>query len=448
MKIRFLSFVFAVSFLLISLASCVTGKPPVESTDFETTDMTTTYDGTTYPPATVPTFVSGKTETTSRFIETSEPYASVFGDYASYKMRHDALDMEEIILFNYEGELQYYDRQTGKFYRFCYDPSCDHQNWQECISLLFLMESFRGYQSVEYSEYDGRFYSLRGLKLYSFDQEGNDLRLEYSLGVDGALNQYIYNPMRATSLIILDHYAYMMYIDNQSKYHLMRYDLQEDRMTEIRYINSSYQIYACCVIDDELYVLVNDGVYKMQYDPLEKVVFCSTPFSDKDFFSETFYRNGKIYYMKEYNTLYVYDFETNQETLLYRYNGSNGIDFHNTGAGTITFHMVTDSYAYFSLMPYKEDEGVSERGDIYRVDLITGEATLAFRFSDYKYLNMNAIEVFDLHFLSEDTVMICVPFGYAKRVNGRYEDFTSVGLVVKVDENGDFYDPQIIEISE
>ena len=152
--------------------------------------------------------------------------------------------------------------------------------------------------------------------------------------------------------------------------------------------------------------------------------------------------------MKEYNALYVYDFETNQETLLYRYNGSNGIDFHNTGAGTITFHMVTDSYAYFSLMPYKEDEGVSERGDIYRVDLITGEATLAFRFSDYKYLNMNAIEVFDLHFLSEDTVMICVPFGYAKRVNGRYEDFTSVGLVVKVDENGDFYDPKIIEISE
>ena len=142
--------------------------------------------------------------------------------------------------------------------------------------------------------------------------------------------------------------------------------------------------------------------------------------------------------MKDYNAFFTYDFETDQETLLYRYDGT----------GTITFHMVTDSYAYFSLMPYKEDEGVSERGDIYRVDLITGEATLAFRFSDYKYLNVSAIEVFDLHFLSEDTVMICVPFGYAKRVNGRYEDFTSVGLVVKVDENGDFYDPQIIEISE
>ena len=86
MKIKFLSFIFAVSFLLILFASCVTGEPPIENTDFETTDMTTTYDGTTYPPATVPTFVSGKTETTSGFMETSKPYASVFGDYASYKM--------------------------------------------------------------------------------------------------------------------------------------------------------------------------------------------------------------------------------------------------------------------------------------------------------------------------------------------------------------------------
>ena len=438
MKIKFLSFIFAVSFLLILFASCVTGEPPIENTDFETTDMTTTYDGTTYPPATVPTFVSGRTETTSRFIETSEPYASVFGDYASYKMRHDALDMEEIILFNYIGELQYYDRQTGEFYRFCYDPSCDHQNWQECISLRFLMESFRGYQSVEYSEYDDRFYSLRGLKLYSFDREGNDLTLEYSLGSDGALNQYIYNPMRATSLVIQDHYAYMIYIDEESNFHLMRYDLQEDRMTEIRYLNSHYQIHACHVINGELYVLVNDGIYKMQYNSSGEVIFCGTPFKDDDFLREAFYRNEKIYYMKDYNAFFTYDFETDQEALLYRYDG----------AGTITFHMVTDSYAYFSLMPHKEDEGVSERGDIYRVDLTTGEATLAFRFSDYRHLNVSAIEVYDLHFLSEDTVMICVPFGYVKRIDGQYEEFTSVGLVVKVDENGDFYDPQIIEISE
>ena len=110
------------------------------------------------------------------------------------------------------------------------------------------------------------------------------------------MNQYIYNPMRATSLVIQDHYAYMIYIDEESNFHLMRYDLQEDRMTEIRYLNSRYQIHSCHIINGELYVLVNDGIYKMQYNSSGEVIFCGTPFKDDDFLREAFYRNEKIYY--------------------------------------------------------------------------------------------------------------------------------------------------------
>ena len=440
MKIKFLSCVLAVALLLILLASCIPDNPPIELSSSDTTCVTTAYEGTTYPLATVPTITAYSDETTTFFQEVVPPYIGPPGDYASYKSGHGCLDMDDMVIFNYMGEIQYYDRHTRTFRRFCFDSSCNHQNWQECISLRFIMANVYGAQTIQYSEYDGRFYSLRGSRLYSFANDGSDLVLECSIGSEGALDQYIYNSTRTTNLSIVDHYAYMISIDDQSRRHLWRFDLETNRLREVKYMDSRYQILACRAIDSELYVLVNDGVngiYKIQYSPSGEVVFCGTDFVDADFIKESFCRNGKIYYMKDYNTLFVYDPKTREECMLYEYNEK----------GRIEFHMVTDSYAYFSVTPTTNDSE-AKRGDVYRVDLFTGEATLAFRFHDHIYYDGNTITVYDLHFLSENKVMICVPFSGVRQTSGQRESFTSVGVVVTVNEDGDFINPQIIEISE
>ena len=441
MKIKFLSCVLAAALMLISFASCITENPPVEFSNSDTTDDTTVYEGTTYPPATVPTIHSHAEETTRSFGEIVFPYVGPPGDYASYSLGHGSIDMEDFILFNYMGEIQYYDRRTNTFRRFCFDSDCNHQNWQECISLRFLMESARGYQIIQYSEYDDRFYSLRGARLYSFATDGSDLTLECSMGEDGALDQYIYNPTRATNLSIVENYAYLIYMDENSKRHLMRFDLEKNRLHEIKYIDSRYQILACHVINGEAYILVNDGVssvYKIQYSPSGELVFCGTPFEGVNFLKEAFYRNEKVYYMKDYNIFYVYDFETKKESVFYRYDKDD----------TIKFHMVTDAYAYFSVTPKRGKSSTSEYGDIYRLDLSTGEATLAFRFSDHMTFDGSPIAVYDIHIMSKNKVMICAPISGKREIKGEWEAFSSMGVVVTVTENGDFRNPAIIEFSE
>ena len=86
----------------------------------------------------------------------------------------------------YMSQLYYYNKLDGQFYTFCFDPLCLHQT-EECLAYR-LARSLVVRQNIEYSDYNGRLYVLRGQKIYSLRSDGSDVRLECSFGERGDWN--------------------------------------------------------------------------------------------------------------------------------------------------------------------------------------------------------------------------------------------------------------------
>ena len=82
--------------------------------------------------------------------------------------------------------LYYYNKLDGQWYAFCFDPLCTHQT-EECLAYRLARSLVCG-QNIEYSDYNGRLYVLRGQKIYSLRSDGSDVRLECSFGERGDWN--------------------------------------------------------------------------------------------------------------------------------------------------------------------------------------------------------------------------------------------------------------------
>lgn len=212
------------------LSSCrIFGNTQTEETISESASESTetierqTEDRTDVAPVSDETEES--TAETSRICITDAPFEKI----AAYQKNADIAESGGLLLFDYGGVLFCYDKESGRLLQYCFDEECDHKNWQECISLQFVMHN-KG-QQVVYCAYDGRFYALRGEKLCSFSHDGNDVRIDYSFGENGDFDQYIYDIWNIYELQAYENYLYMISKDTKKgKNELYRYDTESGEM--------------------------------------------------------------------------------------------------------------------------------------------------------------------------------------------------------------------------
>ena len=167
---------------LLCVAGCGETPGNVESTDGT---IGTSGDG----PGTVgtnetPSSAESTTDTTGE--DTPRPVTPP-AVQAWYPIDSGMTETPARVLYLDVFQLCYYNKIDGNCYVFCFDPLCMHQNMQKCISYRFFMWMVAG-QNIEYSDYNGRLYVLRGQKIYSLRSDGSDVRLECSFGERGDWN--------------------------------------------------------------------------------------------------------------------------------------------------------------------------------------------------------------------------------------------------------------------
>ena len=182
------------------------------------------------------------------------------------------------LLYVQSGILHYYNKITEESHIFCFDPICTHSGPEECIAHKFMMAD-SGIQSIEYCEYDNRFYALRGAQLCSFSFDGSDLKIEQSFGEEGEFGAnrhgiYLYGDM--ADLTIQGQYIYFFVRDDESgNYALTRFDVETKEIKRIFHDTNAN----CCgylINDDTLYIsMVGEysGLYRVALDGvgLEKI---------------------------------------------------------------------------------------------------------------------------------------------------------------------------------
>ncbi len=261
-------YVIALWLLLISfvLSSCDNSElMQTENTDEQTTLGEDIWSESTETTANTDDETSGTEETSDNVSETTyytvSPIDHDFEEIASYPKMNSMTESARFVLFDYRGTVCYYDKESGEANQYCFDPDCTHTNWQECISLQFLMMDKN--QSVVYSAYDHRFYALRGEKLCSFSHEGEDVRIEYSFGASGDFDEFLYNIFNVYDLQASGQYLFMIACDqNTGKKNLYRYDIEKD---EMRLLSGELEgnIEKYLVYDDKIHYIYDDG--KHQY---------------------------------------------------------------------------------------------------------------------------------------------------------------------------------------
>lgn len=208
----------------VMLSSCDISTAQPQETTTEMTVVSQTTEHTDMVSVHEHTQESQTTESTEQSEEVHIPAPVV-----SYPIQNNMTESEDYLLFDHGGVIYYYDKSNGTLQLYCFDESCDHRNWKRCISLQFVMQDIR--QSVIYSPYDHRFYSLRGEKLYSFSHEGKDIRIEYSFGESGNPNQFLYDFSNLYDMQIYGRFIYMLWNDHENGVlKLMRYDMETQTM--------------------------------------------------------------------------------------------------------------------------------------------------------------------------------------------------------------------------
>ena len=133
------------------------------------------------------------------------------------------------LLYVQSGIVKYYNKLTGENQIFCFDPLCRHSGPDECIAHKFMMAD-SGIQSIEYCEYDNRFYALRGSQFCSFAFDGSDLKVEYSFGEEGkfgANKHGVYMFGDTADLCVYEKYAFFLVLDKErGNFALNRFDIE------------------------------------------------------------------------------------------------------------------------------------------------------------------------------------------------------------------------------
>ncbi len=401
--------------LLISLASC---ELPIEESTTEET----------FPP-----LVSS---TTAKEHLVVMPWVKD----ASYAAGNSFSETPTRILFINAGVIFYYNQMTEEIHRFCFDPLCQHDDF-DCISYKFEMAGSI-FQSIEYCAYNNRFYALRGEQFCSFSFDGSDLKIEASFGEEGKFEHlelgYLYGGLQ--HLNIQGKYAFFLAHDvDDGKFVLMRYDVESGEMTRLFHDTNTY-VNGYLLQKNEIYLsLVGtySGLYRMDING-ENMEFLSEEIYDCFYLGihdeesiymvqrrkETDETTGKSQYI--YEKIVAFHPETGiSETLLTLENGAEHILLASTERYLYYTVREAVSIGYYNMVGSPQEK-FNDYSKIYRLDKESGEIV--------KVLDDLRIETKSIYFV-EDTVFImgvvCTP---SESIAWR----TMGGYIAKLDENGMF----------
>ncbi|MBQ8496504.1 MAG: hypothetical protein IJ489_03495 [Clostridia bacterium] len=394
---------------LIVIAIILSSCDIVEQIQTENTTTRESIDGYVGFDRTEPTPANDdtdhKTETTESTEETTstslEEIDRSFEKIASYPTMNNMTESKDFVLFDYRGTVFYYDKKSGEAYQYCFDESCEHTNWKECISLKFLMMD--KYQSIVYSEYDHRFYSLRGEKLCSFSHEGDDVRIEYSFGESGNFDEFLYNCWNVCDLQVLGQYLYMLVTDGDTeKTDIYRYDLETKEMRllsgELDVSLEKYLAY-----DDKIHYVYKENNKKVYRDGVirDSMVYCFATLEMKriyewfgfDGYSEcSIVRNGKCYVIIERDEaghfqIVCWELENRKPEEI-------GDKLYKDLYGDVALLAVDDEYIYYSVQSKHPDYT-----ELHALHIQTGMDTVVFQ-------GQRTFKLENLRFLPDNQVLL------------------------------------------
>lgn len=344
------------------------------------------------------------------------------------------------ILYSTGGIVFYYNKITGENNVFCFDPLCKHTSLKTCISQKFILNGTN--VTIQYSEYDNRFYTFRGQKLCSFAFDGSDLKIEYSFAENGDFEDWAYDPFYIAVVKVIENRVYFIALDRENGgRELYCFHTETKEMTNLSE-NIEAKVPAYLEWNGKLYFqLVGEtesGTYCADLDMqnMEKISDHIGWTSDDPFL------NGKFYYVE-------YDWNESGEEKVPSY-----ISCVSLTDGSVTrlyeldepvWHKilaVSEDYVYFIKSEYRrigyeivrdqEKERSNNYSRIYRLDVKSGACEMIF---DDITCKVDAI-----YFLENNKVMILG--GYCTVSEGN-ADIDEEMFIADVDENGYITNPLV-----
>ena len=262
----------------------------------------------------------------------------------------------------YMSQLYYYNKLDGQFYTFCFDPLCLHQT-EECLAYRLARSLVCG-QNIEYSDYNGRLYVLRGQKIYSLRSDGSDVRLECSFGERGDWNEVVMVGETTESLqkmTLQGRYLYAENIvrqDNRTVTTLVCYDMETGEVKTLE-VGESERYNDYFVGEDCLYVAFfpSDAIEKEWYR-MDPMLTTRERIEETDFFAEAhsmraLFDGRTLCFVEyredqnadgssvDYGEIKLYDFESGEQKVLYEMEAQ-----HNS---TIKLLAMTEESIYFTV---------------------------------------------------------------------------------------------------
>ena len=349
------------------------------------------------------------------------------------------------ILYHLDDQLCYYNKLTGETSVFCFDPMCRHGDWRTCISLRFEVNSLVSLYKIKYNEYDNRFYSIRGDKLCSFSFDGSDLKIIYSFGEKGALDEHcsggsVYNLRIAKNRL----YVNVVNAEKGSR-EIVYYDIDTGKLHNLTE-NLEGQFYDFWIFEDSLYFeMLHDEEIALYRSDLDMKNIVKTGI--EGIFGDSLFHQNHAYYIsyrKEgeqafADAIMCYDPQSVEIMKV--------CSLENEGESNLQpcILAVSDAYVYFIKrepihIGYELIRGTIEQhmyndfSKIYRADLKNGEVT--------SVLDAPNCEVTEIYFTQNEKVL--VKGWFCKYGDGDAEK-TQALFIADIDENGNFVNIEELE---
>ena len=350
------------------------------------------------------------------------------------------------ILYSLDGQLYYYNLITAQSYVFCFEPLCDHKAWQECISLKFIENGTN--TSIQYCEYDNRFYTFRGQKLCSFSFDGSDLKIEHSFGEEGSFDQFAYDPFGVFSLQIIGTRVYFITLDDQDGARkLWYYDVKEDKAINLS-ADKKISVIDYLIQDDMLLLMLRSeqdgGIYRSDMDMKDIIKVSDTILSDM---SQPIIMDHVVYDIgyktiqtekgkeKIADSIICTNLEKNETKRIYKFSGEQ----------LPSILAVSEDFIYFKQMEPRSIGYELVRGEmrveknnvysrIYRVDINSGKCEMVF--------DDLTCQVSDMYFVARDKVLI---IGEQCTIGEGNAEFEAKAFSVDLNSEGKFEHLNVLE---
>ncbi len=311
----------------------------------------------------------------------------VFAPSGAYPLEDHITETPTGVLFFNPMTLYYYNKLTDENDIFCFDPICTHNGYPNCIAYKFFVMSSTLHQTIEYCDYNRRFYALRGEQLYSFAFDGSDLRLDASFGENGKFenddnnSRGTYDASGLGYMKIQGQYVYFLGKGNETGRLIMyRFDAETGKYEQLL-SELTASIYGYHVNDHGLYVsLVGENAGFFRANPDGTGLVRVRDYLESNCFEDIF-DGEQMYFIKSEvkdnvraKSIVAYNPDTDTYQTLYEATGNN----------VYKIIAVTDAYVYFTSQT-RSDRSVGSRGgkSILRLDRESGEVQAVFEKDGY-----------------------------------------------------------------